>query len=101
MRRLPKTVQICGKTYPVKQVKDSYDGGGGTAKPSLWVGTKPKTPERIFEIFVHEVMELVACERGDRYGSGVSDDSMFVMNHKEFDNFSVDVAAAIRPMLKD
>lgn len=99
--KLPKTVQICGITYPVKTVHTSYDGGGSTSRPCLTVGTKSKNNERYWEIFLHEVMEVAACERGYRYGGGLSDGSAFVMSHKEFDNFSRDIATAIRPMLKD
>ena len=98
--RIPKKVQVCGMTYPVKMDKTSYDGGGSTASPEITVGTKSKSSERIFEIFLHEVMEVAACERGYRYGSGTSKGSIFVMNHAEFDDYSKDIATAIRPMLK-
>ncbi len=73
--RLPKTVQICGMTYSVSTNKTSFGGGGDTSDLSLWIGTANKNPEKVFEIYLHEIMEIVACERGDRYGSGVSDDS--------------------------
>ena len=99
--RLPKKVQISGMTYPVKIDKTSYDGGGSTAHPCIIVGTKSKNEERKLEILLHEIMEVAACERGYRYGSGSSDGSVFVMNHKEFDNFSQDIATAIRPIIKE
>ena len=98
--RLPKTVQISGITYPVKKNNQSYDGGGSTTYPHITVGTKSKNNERHLEILIHEIMEVAACERGYRYGGGISDGSVFVMSHKEFDNFSCDVATAIRPMIK-
>lgn len=97
--KLPKTVSISGITYPVKTDNTSYGGGGSTSKPCITVGTKSKNNERRWEIFLHEVMEVAACERGCRYGGGMSDGSVFVMNHKEFDSFSRDVATAIRPLL--
>ena len=99
--RLPKKVDISGMTYPVKTNNKSFDGGGSTTKPHITVGTKSKNSERHWEILVHEIMEISACERGYRYGGGLSDGSVFVMSHKEFDNFSRDVATAIRPMIKD
>lgn len=99
--RLPKTIQICGMTYPVRKDRTSYDGGGSTSKPRITVGTKSKNNERYWEIFLHEVMEIGACERGYRYGGGLSDGSVFVMSHKEFDNFSRDIATALRPLLKE
>lgn len=98
--RLPKTVQISGITYHVKLDKTSYDGSGSTANPHIVVGTKSRNGERYWEIFIHEVMEVAACERGCRYGGGISSGSVFVMNHNEFDNFSRDVATAIRPIIK-
>ena len=98
--KLPKTVRICGMTYSVKMDNTSYDGTGSTAKPHIIVGTKSKNSERYWEIFLHEIMEVAACERNYRYGSGLSDGSIFVMTHKEFDNFSCDVATAIMPMVR-
>ena len=99
--KLPRTIQVCGMTYPVRTDKTSYDGGGSTSEPHIMVGTKSKNDERKWEILLHEVMEIVACERGYRYGGGLSDGSVFVMTHKEFENFSQDIAAAIRPMVKE
>ena len=98
--RLPKTVQICGKTYDVELRKNKYGGGRSTSNLKLFVGGASQKPERKFEIFVHEVMELAACERDFRYGTGGSTGSMFVMNHKEFDHFAADTAAALMPMLR-
>lgn len=99
--KLPLKVSICGTTYSVRTDRTSYDGCGSTSRPCIVVGTKSRNTERKWEIYLHEVMEVVTCERGYRYGSGGSDGSIFVMSHKEFDNFSRDVAAAVRPMLKE
>ena len=98
--RLPQKVQICGMTYPVRIDKTSYDGGGSTSSPNIIVGTKSKNDKRKWEILLHEIMEIAACERGYRYGNGISEGSKFVMSHKEFDNYSQDVAMAIWPMLR-
>lgn len=97
--KLPKTVQICGMTYSVKTDKNTYDGAGTTCNPSITVGTKSKNKERYWEIFLHEVMEVAACERNYRYGGRGSENSLFVMSHKEFDSFARDIATAIRPMI--
>ena len=97
--RIPKKVTICGKTYKVGKDSKVYGGKGSTSLAKITIGTKCRNSEVQFEIFVHEVMELVACERELRYGDGYSDGSIFVMSHKEFDNFSADVATAIRPMV--
>lgn len=98
--KLPKKLVICGITYPISAVKTSYDGGGSTTTPEITVGTKSRNKERQFEILLHEVMEIAACERGYRYGSGTSTGCVFVMDHSEFDNYSQDIASAIRPMLR-
>ncbi|KKK61134.1 hypothetical protein LCGC14_3017380 [marine sediment metagenome] len=98
--KLPKTVNICGKIYKVRKDPKSYDGGGTTARCEMTVGTKNKNPERQFEIFLHEVMEIAAVEKDYRYHGGNDADLLFVMSHKEFDNYTVDVASAIRPMIK-
>ena len=98
--KLPQTVNICGKIYKVKKDPRSYDGKGSTAKCEMTVGTKNKNPERQFEILIHEVMEIAAVERDIRYNGCRQDDLLFVMSHKEFDNYSVDIATAIRPMMK-
>ena len=98
--KLPKTLQISGMTYPIRTDKTSYDGGGSTASLGIMVGTKSKNAEREWEILLHEVMEIAACERGYRYGSGISGGAVFVMNHKEFDDYAKDIATAIRPLLK-
>ena len=100
MLKLPKKLQISGMTYLVRADKTSYDGGGSTASIGIIVGTKSKNAEREWEILLHEVMEIAACERGYRYGSGTSKGSVFVMNHAEFDDYSKDIATAIRPLLK-
>ncbi len=99
--RLPKTVNISGKTYAVSKDKRLYDSSGATLGQSIVVGVQSQKTERQLDNFIHEVMELIACERSVRYGSGGSERSVFVMNHKEFDNFCVDVATAIRPMIKE
>lgn len=98
--KLPKTVVICGKTYTVIKDNKRDDGCGFTFKQTIIIGTKDQTDERQFDTFVHEVAELTACEKRYRYGDGHSGTSMFVMNHKEFENFISDLAAALWPMLK-
>ena len=98
--RLPKTVQICGKTYNVTKNAEKENGRGRTFAQQIEVGTKDQTAERCFSTFVHEVAELVCCENNYRYGDGRSETSVFVMSHKEFERFIDDVAIAIRPMVR-
>lgn len=97
---LPKTILLCGKTYTIVKDKHNFDSGGTTIDQKITVGVESKKAERHFENLVHEIMEIIACERSVRYGHGVSERSIFFMTHKEFDNFSVDVAAALMPMIR-
>ena len=97
--KLPKTVQICGKTYSIVKNPKNENSSGRTFKQKMEIGTKEQSVERQFEGFVHEVAELVCCENNYRYGDGNSECSIFVMNHKEFERFIGDVATAIRPMV--
>lgn len=99
--KLPKTVNICGKTYTVTENNKRYGGEGSTTSQAIEIGTKFKRREKHFENFIHEVAETIACEDNFRYGEGASDGSIFVMTHKEFDRFIVDLATAIKPMIKE
>ena len=75
--KLPKTVQINGKTYTVRKNPDSEDGRGTTFAQLVEVGTKNQSDERQFDTFLHEVAELIACEKNLRYGDGHSETSIF------------------------
>ncbi len=99
--KLPKTVNISGKTYNVLKDSNRENGTGRTFKQEITVGTKDQSAERHFETFLHEVAELTCCENNYRYGDGHSETSVFVMNHKEFERFIGDIAMAIGPMLKE
>lgn len=96
---LPKKVQICGKTYTVKRNKKSWSSKGRTGDRKITIGTKWSSDEHEFESYLHEVAELVCCERHIHYISG-DDNVMFVMSHREFTDVMNDVATAIRPMVK-
>lgn len=98
--KLPKTVQISGKTYAVRKDNKIWGGNGGTGRQEIVVGTrKDQSTQRKFENFMHEVTELVAAEHSLRYESA-DEEIKFVMSHKQFDRFASDVATAIFPMMK-
>ena len=99
--KIPKKVTICGKTYTVIKDKEQENGFGGVFKQLIVVGTKGQADERIFDTFLHEVAELVACENNYRYGNGHSETSMFAMSHKEFERFIGDISTAIFSMIKE
>ena len=98
--RLPKTVQISGKTYTVKKNDKRWGGSLRTGSQEIVVGTeKDQSSHRIFNNFTHEIIEAVTLERKLRY-EAADDEIIFVMTHKQFDDFAKDVATAIRPMIK-
>ena len=99
--KLPKTINICGKTFAVVRDRKLYGGKGSTASQKITIGTKYPKNERHFENFIHEVAEVIACEREYRYGDGHSENSVFVMNHKEFDVFIQDFAAVLKQVIKE
>lgn len=98
--RLPKIVQICGKTYIVTKNKKKWSSEGKTGTRKIEIGTRWNSDEHEFEDFLHETAELVCCEKRVHYRA--ADDSIqIVMNHKEFSDFINDVATAIRPIIKE
>ena len=98
--RLPKTVQICGKKYNVRKDGSMWGGHGLTGKQEIVVGTaKNQTTHRKFQNYIHEVAELITCEQFTRYEAN-DEEIVFVMNHKQFDQFANHLATALLPMVK-
>lgn len=97
--RLPTKVNICGKSYQVRRNHKNYDSSGETFKQKITVSVKGQSVERVFDNYLHEVIEVVACEQKSRF-TAADDDVVFVMNHKQFDQFCSHVASAIYPMVK-
>ncbi len=96
---LPKKVKICGHTYSVSIGRKSYNSWGRTDTRKIWVGTKWKSDERKFGDYLHEVIELVCCERKVHYQAS-NDDIKIVMSHQEFTDVVNDVATAIMPIME-
>lgn len=62
--KLPKTVQICGKTYKVNRSPNEWGGSCETGAQVVTIGTaKNQSAHRISVNFVHEVLEAVALEQ--------------------------------------
>lgn len=98
--KLPKTVQINGKTYSVKTNKARWGGRFNKGKQEIGVGIKGNQSEqRKFDNFVHEVLEAILEENNFRYRAS-DEEPVFIMTHKEFDSFALDVTTAIFPMIK-
>lgn len=99
--QLPDTVQITGKTYKVIPKPTSWGGKSCTATQELSVGTKKdQTKERIFENFIHELIEVAMCEHHFRF-TATDDGVVYVMAHKDLDYFANSIAAALLPMVKE
>jgi len=97
---LPKTIQICGKTFSVSTEK-VCDGG------EFWLSTqqifcKAKHTERGDEILLHEIAEAILCEYRKRYnkiGGEDNSDYLFVLTHDEFEQFIFELHGALKPFL--
>ena len=98
--KIPKTVQISGKKYHVSRDGRSWGGHGSTGRQRISVGTsRDQTPARKFDNYVHEVTEMILCERHNRF-SASDEEIVFVLNHKQFSDFASDIASALWPMVK-
>lgn len=94
--KIPKAISICGKLFQIKT--DSSSGGGCfTCEPPLIiVGTK--FLDRIQEIIVHEITEVIFALRDMRYyqRTGIDNgDLLFSFNHKEFESAMLDLSCAL------
>jgi hypothetical protein len=99
--KLPKTVQICGKTFKVTAHKDKSGASFSVDDFTIKIGTK--FPQDIPENFVHEVIEAVFLQRGMRYklyDDSRSSDYLFSFKHEEFQNAVIDIVIALKDYLK-
>lgn len=98
--RLPKTVNICGKIYKVLRDRTKW-GGSCTTQGKIEV-TSHRTASNHRQVctYIHEVMEAICLERNLRFVAS-DDDIVFVMTHKQFEDFTKDVTTALLPMLKE
>lgn len=99
--KLPKTVIIAGREYRVR--KDPKYAGGyfGFKDYEITIGTK--CPKDTANIFLHECLEAICAERGYRYhphSNPQSTEYRFFMNHYEFESAVVDLALALKDVLK-
>ncbi len=98
--RLPKKVKIAGVTYDVSTDKSHNGGQGCTGPQIITVGTKHNNKDRQFNTFVHEIAEIACYERRSAYTA--EDNSIrFVMDHKQFEVMTDDIASALYPMVSE
>ena len=96
--RLPKAVQIAGITYKVEKKQDGDGGSFNIAKQLITVGVKTQRDDRIFQIFLHEVFEVLLIERRLRLTN--SDNQFcFILSHQDMENFAGDIATVILPLV--
>jgi hypothetical protein len=96
--RLPKTVNVCGKTVSV-QANREHDGGSFDDESYIMeIGTKD--PSEVAENFLHEVGEAIMVIRDFRYAKEreelENDDYRFLLNHTEWQLFAKDLAIALK-----
>ena len=99
--KFPKTVQISGKTYKVVTNPKVWGGICKTGKQLIGIGTKRnQSAQRKFGNFLHEVLEANALERSLRYEAS-DEELVFVMTHKQFDDYARDVATSLWPIVRN
>lgn len=101
--RLPKKVNIGGKTYTVKRDESRGEGFGRANIETrvITVGSKNRLPVLAFETFTHEVMEASLLENCFSYHRNANpDDYFYRMTHVDFCRFADDVACALKPMIR-
>jgi len=100
---LPRTVMIYGKPYKVLRDKTSSTGASCcVCEHWIKVGTKSKNSQRIFDLFMHEVMEATLIELLLLYSYGDDGDhasQLFVMSHAKFQIFAAFVATSLFPLV--
>lgn len=95
--RIPRHLLICGKKFTVKTDK-SHDGGSvDLDKLSIEIGTL--NPSEVAENLLHEIGEAILMIRDFRYVPQKEDiengDYRFFMDHKDWQLFCKDLAAAL------
>ena len=97
--KLPKTLQICGKTYKITTNNKVGGAWFSCNKQMIELGTRD-SKERQLASLIHEIMEIVMVEREYRFQTSVLEpengDYMFVFCHKGYEIIAEDVANVIR-----
>ena len=103
--RFPKKVNICGRQFKV--IMDRKLQGGSFSpliKQEIRVGTKASRDVQ-FQTLIHEILEAIISERMLKYVLPYvrqeNGHILFVFNHQQFENLAIDLACALKPMLKE
>ena len=93
---IPKSIKICGKNFKIKLSPLSGGGQFQCDPPQIIIGVK--YINRIPEILLHEIVEVIFAIRDMRYyqySGQENGDLLFSFSHKEFSGAMVDLAAAL------
>lgn len=100
--KLPRVVTIVGLEYKVIADKDKTGGWFNTGAKEIHIGTKIKSD--IKRIFVHEVLEAILTERGNRYtlyGNGTNDRLLFSFYHYEYEQIVDELVYSLKSLIKE
>ncbi len=100
--KLPKTVYIAGVTYQIKKNSKDWGGKFDAGKQIIWIGTKGKNDFQL-GVLLHEVLEAILAERNLRFKLNSFEDNehyRFFFTHDEFDNVCLDLALALKDVIK-
>lgn len=99
--KLPKTVIIAGRPWPVVEDK-SVDGALWDSNPGT-IRIGPHKSDDVRAIWLlHEILEAILTQRLHRYDSYPDEKSqMFILDHREFSSVICDFYQAIKPLLTE
>ena len=96
--KIPKRINICGKTFTVTTDKTTDGASGDAGKLTIIIGTF--TPGDVAENLIHEVGELIMAIRDFRYAPEKEElenaDYRFLLSHADWQLFCKDMSIAMR-----
>ena len=99
--KIPKKIILAGVEYKIKFSKsEGYGGRFDCGKQVVHIGNKAK-PDYRFQVFIHEILEVILTERCYRYAINDSKDNehfLFNFTHDDFDNICKDLAFALKDL---
>ncbi len=102
MRELPETIRIVGMSWTITLCHENEFGRFDCKTRSIFIDHTSDV-QRQWQILIHEIQEIIMVERGFCYkpylDTCMTDDRMFVMNHKEFRSLGKDFADVFRQLL--
>ena len=97
--KLPKTVQIGGRTWRVER-NLSIDGGEFFTHPGLIRIGRVANDEQVIQVLIHEILEAILVEGHHRY-EHPAEDHLFVFRHIDLCRIHKELYAALKPILRE